>query len=270
MAPIVLLKTLAVTAILLFSSLIRADEIKLGGTGAALGTFHLLAAAYQEKNKSNTLRIFASMGSNGSMKALHSGAIDIALTARMPTEGETSVGARATLVGHTPFVFATHPSNKLSDVSLRFIADAYAGNVTEWPNGKPLELVLRPAGDADSETLRQISRDMRRAVTASQERKGTLLRVTDQEAADSIEQIPGSLGPTTLALVLSEKRLVKILALDGVAPDVRSLVEGRYPLMKSIYMVTGSSSSPATLHFIQFLKSDQARDILMRAGFWAH
>ena len=97
-----------------------------------------------------------------------------------------------------------------------------------------------------------------------------LLRITDQEAADSIEQIPGSLGPSTLSLIISEKRKVKALKLGGVAPDAKSMADGRYPLMKSIYAVTGRSSSQAALRFVAFLKSGQARAVLERTGYWVH
>lgn len=257
-------------ALALVASFTHAEEIKVGGTGAALGTFKLLAVAYREKNQSDEVRVFPSMGSSGGMKALLAGAIDIALTARMPTGIESNAGAVGALVGHTPFVFATHASNRASDVSLSFLAAAYSGVVTEWPDGTQLRLVLRPASDADSEIIRHISQDMGRAVTASEERKGMLWRITDQETADSIEQIPGSLGPSSLALINSENRKMKALKLDGVAPDVRSMADGRYPLMKSIYAVTGRSSSPAALQFVDFLKSRQARAVLERAGYWVH
>lgn len=255
---------------MLVASFTHADEIKVGGTGAALGTFKLLGASYQETHQSDEVHVFPSMGSSGGMKALLSGAIDIALTARMPTNIETDAGAIGTLVGHTPFVFATHLSSRASDISLDFLAAAYAGTVTEWPDATPLRLVLRPAGDADSDIIRHISRTMGRAVTASEERKGMLLRITDQEAADSIEQIPGSLGPSTLSLIISEKRKVKALKLGGVAPDAKSMADGRYPLMKSIYAVTGRSSSQAALRFVAFLKSGQARAVLERTGYWVH
>lgn len=107
---------------------------------------------------------------------------------------------------------------------------------------------------------------MRDAKTAAEQRKGMLFAVTDQEAADNLEKIPGSLGPATLALVLSEKRSLKVLALDGVAPSAQSIADGSYPLYKQMFIVTGAAPSPAVRSFVDFVRSPAGRDILVQTG----
>ena len=129
--------------------------------------------------------------------------------------------------------------------------------------------MLRPAGDSDSDLLKSISAAMREAGEAAEMRKGMLFGVTDQEAADLLEKTPGSLGTSTLAQILSERRRLKPLKLDGAEPSPANIANGSYPLHKSMFLVTGPASSAAARDFVDFVRSAAGREILERQGHWA-
>ena len=62
---------------------VHAETLKIGGTGAALGTMRALADSYTKSRSSNVKIIFVpGLGSGGGRKALSAGAIDIALTSK--------------------------------------------------------------------------------------------------------------------------------------------------------------------------------------------
>jgi phosphate transport system substrate-binding protein len=61
--------------------------------------------------------------------------------------------------------------------------------------------VLRPDSDIDKAVLKQMSPTMRRAVDSAIQRNGMYVVTTDQDAADAIESVPGSIGRTALAIV---------------------------------------------------------------------
>lgn len=246
----------------------QAQEIKLGGSGAALGTMQLLAQAYVKARPGNQVTVLPSMGSGGGIKAVLAGAIQIGLSSRPLSEAETQGGAVAQEYGRTPFIFATATANAASAITSQALVDYYAGTVQQWPDGSPLRLVLRPIGDSDTETLKQMSPAMRQATLAAEQRKGMIFAVTDQDTASSLEKTPGSLGPSTLAQLLSEKRSVKALALDGVMPSAANLANGRYPMFKRMLLVTGPKTSAEALAFTAFVRSASAQDILRQTGHW--
>jgi phosphate transport system substrate-binding protein len=140
--------------------------------------------------------------------------------------------------------------------------------MSQWPDGTPIRLVLRPVGDADSDLVKEISPAMRAAHTLAEQRPGMLFSVTDQETADDMEKIPGALGPSTMALLLSEKRALRALPLDGVEPDAGALASGRYPLVKTMYVVIDAKPSPVVQDFMAFIRSPAGKQILMRTGHW--
>lgn len=245
-----------------------AQELKIGGTGAGLATMELLGDAFKRQNPGVVIEVLPSLGSGGGVKALLAGAVQVAVIARPLQDKEVAAGASAQEFGRTPFVFATHRSTRARGISVSDLVDVYAGRQESWPDGTPIRLVLRPVGDSDSEALKAISPAMRAAKTAAEQRKGMFFAVTDQDAADALEKMPGSLGPTSLALVLGERRELKVLALDGVMPDVRSLAAGSYPLYKTMLLATGPKSSAAAKAFVEFARSPAAREILVKNGYW--
>jgi phosphate transport system substrate-binding protein len=246
----------------------QTQELKIGGTGAALGTMQWLAQAYAKTSPEARITVLPSMGSGGGIKALLAGAIQISVSSRPLSESESNAGAVAVEYGRTPFVFATASSSKVAGITTQNLVDYYAGQADEWPDGSKLRLVLRPIGDSDSETIKSISPAMREAKSAAEQRKGMAFTVTDQETANAIEKVPGALGPSTLALLLSEKRALKALALDGVVPSVQSIANGTYPLHKQLLIVTGPKTPPEAHAFVAFVRSAAGREVLQQTGHW--
>jgi phosphate transport system substrate-binding protein len=244
----------------------RADEIKIGGTGAALATMQLLADAYARSHPGTQITVLRSLGSNGGIKAVLAGNIQIAVTARALTEAETQQGAGQIEYGRTPFVFATAASNKVTGVTTRELADIYAGRTEQWPDGTKIRLVLRPVGDSDSEMIKAISPEVREAKTAAEQRKGMAFAVSDQDSADALEKIPGAFGASTLAQLLTEKRALKALRFDDVEPNAKNIDNGSYPLYKRLYLATSAKTPLAAHQFVAFVQSAPGRAILRRTG----
>lgn len=247
---------------------ITAEELKIGGTGSGLGTMQLFAEALAGKNPGINGTVVPSLGTSGGLRALAKGAIDIAVISRPLKEGELKQGLKQYEYGRSPFVFAVSAKSKAREITLAQMADIYAGRMSKWPDGSNIRVVLRPAGDGDTDLVKNMSPAIRQALAQAESRPGVPFAVNDQEAADDIERIPGAIGPITLALVLSEKRPLKALRLDGVEPTVKNAAAGAYPHHKRMFLVTVARPSPAAQRFVAFVQSPAGREILARNGHW--
>jgi phosphate transport system substrate-binding protein len=258
----------AVAACCLAAGAVAAQDFRIGGTGGALATMQQLADAYVQQHPGVRITVLPSLGSGGGIKAVLAGAIAIAVSARPLTDAEIAAGAHALEYGRTPFIFATATANPVDGLTLRELIDIYAGRTESWPDGTRIRLVLRPVGDSDSDMIKSISPAMREAKLLAEKRKGLAFAVTDQDAADNLEKIPGALGPSTLAQILSERRALKALRLDGVEPSAQSIADGRYAYYKSMFIVTTTTTPPVARQFVEFVQSAPAREILQRTGHW--
>jgi phosphate transport system substrate-binding protein len=251
----------------LYPSAVSAETIKIGGSGTNLGTMRVLAQSFKKSHPEADLVVLPSLGSGGGVKALIAGAIAIAVTSRPLKNSEKTKGAVALEYGRTPFVIATAKRNVPSGFTAHQLAEIYTGKTNRWPDGSNLHLVLRPPTDSDSILLRSISAEMSQALETAFSRKGLTFALTDQDSANSIATIPGALGTSTLTLILSEKRPLKPLSLNGVGPSPESIADGSYPYFKRLFIATHPrKSSPLAQRFVSFVFSEAGRTILISNG----
>jgi phosphate transport system substrate-binding protein len=245
-----------------------AEGFSIGGTGAALGTMRLLAKEFCSKNPDIAITTEPNLGSGGGIRAVLAGAVGLAVTSRPVSESERQLGAVAIEYARTPFIFAVSAKSGISAITAQQLADIYSGKMTDWVDASPVRIVLRPASDIDTDLIMSISPDIQRGVVAAQSRRGVRLSVTDQDAADDIEKIPGAVGPTTLALIVSEKRTLRALKFNGQEPTTQNAAAGTYPYFKRLFLVTGTKRPVAVERFMAFVDSPAGRNIIVSNGQW--
>jgi phosphate transport system substrate-binding protein len=243
-----------------------AETLKIGGTGTSLGSMNLLAAAFEKAYPDIKVMVLPSLGSSGGISAVAKGALDIGVSARAFTSEELSLGLQAIEFARTPLVPVTSAGMSFPGLSSGEIIKIFRGEMLVWPDGTRIRPVLRPADESVTLTLRKMSPEMSDAVDVALKRQGMLMALTDQEAAEMIENIPGSFGFSTLAQIISEKRCVKVLAYNGVLPDIHSLSDRSYLFFKVLYFVIQKEPSEPVRQFIDFARSDEGRKILEESG----
>ncbi len=243
------------------------EPVRVSGTGGAIGGMKLLGEAFGKKHPGVKVNVLPSLGSTGGIKAVAAGKLDFAVSARRIKNEEKVPGLVEEPYVKAAFIFATSSSNQANGFSLAEIQDIYAGKKTTWPGGDKIFLVIRPAADAYTEFLVKLSPGMKDAVETAQKRPGMFTGITDQDAADQIERIPGSFGVTSYTLVASEKRKIKPLAVDGISPVGRSGVNGKYPYFMTFYLVyVKDRNTGAVRDFNDFIRSKEGEKILRMNG----
>ena len=236
----------------------------VGGTGSGLGVLKVLGQHYSTLYPEMTIKVLPSLGSAGGIRALQAGAIDLAIASRSLNEQEKE-NLQELPLGSSPLVFAVHPDTPLYDITFSMAADIYSGAVTTWRDGSQIRRILRPESDADWLLMRNVSDEMEKALDIAQKNQGLYLAVTDTDAASYLENVSGSFGPTTLALVLAEKRKVRLLSLAGQQPAEIGADAG-YPMHKTFRLLIRSDSRPVIQAFTAFIASPEGKKILAELG----
>ena len=242
-----------------------AETIRISGAGGAKGTIRILGEAFRKTNPGFRIEILPGIGSRGSVLAVLAGRLDMGLSARALSSEERARGVVETRYARTPFVFGVNSTLKMTGLTLEDIARIYSGERV-GEDGKRIRLVLSPAENSDIPVLKGMSPAMSAAVDIALRRKGMIIATSDHDAVDAIETVPGAFGVTTLSLVLSEKRALRILSLDGITPSVRAMADGSYPYSKTFSMVTKSNPPAAVRRFIDFVRSPAGAAILAKNG----
>ena len=245
-----------------------AETLRIGGTGSALGGMQRLADAYvARQNDGIDAVVLPSLGSGGGIKALIADTIDLCVSARPLKPDEKAQGLTEREYARTPLVFVTRHDTAAEGVTLEQMTSVYRGDTTTWPDGSRLRLVMRPAAETDTVLLRTMSTEMDAAIQMAIGRSNLFVAVNDQDNAEALESIDGSVGLIAVGQLRTENRKLKPLTIDGLAGTPESLSDGTYPYAKSLYLMVRPDRSPAAQAFATFLASAEGGKILNDAGY---
>ena len=244
----------------------QATQLVISGSGADLGTMTQLAEAFSLSHPEIRVEVLPSLGSSGGIRATAKGRIQIGLASRELKEKEKKLPIDAYHYARTPMVLATSKRNPADTISRQDYLATLEGRTVYWADGQLMRIVLRPVNDSDTQMLQRHFPEAADLIGAASLERGRPIALSDQIAADSLEQITGSVGTSTLSLIKGESRELKALTLDGVEPNVENLRNGDYQLAKDLFLVVGKKRDPTVELFLDFIGSSTANGILERTG----
>ncbi len=253
---------LATIATLAMTSPTLATEIRIGGTGAALAGMRIIGREFVKQNPDVEVTVLPSLGSSGGIKAVVAGAIDLAVSSRLPKPNDAEKGASARFYATTPLALVTSPTTQAQGLSTGELATIFSGEMTTWEDGSQIRLILRPKAETATGYLRLLSEEMNAAVDLAHAREGMFVATNDQENADALEQMPGSLGVITLGQIATEDRNLKVLSLDGVRPEPGAGPSQNILHTQSFFVISTKDTPPIAEEFVSFLLSSKGQEIL--------
>ena len=246
---------------------LAAEKLTLGGSGNALGSMRLLGSAFEKSHPGITIVIPPSLGSSGGINAVSKGAIDIGLSGRQLTDAEQKLELDIVEYARSPLVFVVKSDNPLPALSKEDYIAMLNGKTIVGSNGLRARPILRPLLDAEVLLIGSVFPDIAGAIgQATSSRKDVTIALSAQETADLIEKIPGAIGFSTLNLIRSENRQMKVLPFNGVAPSAANITNGSYPLVMGFYLVTKRNPPERVREFIKFVRSESGKRLLEESG----
>lgn len=240
--------------------------LTIGGTGAALATVAIIGDAFAAQQPGIAVKVLPSLGSNGGIRALRAGSIDLSLSTRPLTQDERNTGLEAIEYGTTALVFAGNVKSGPTDLTDAQVVAKYAAGNPQWPDGVRARVVLRPEAETDTALLRRTIPGLSAALESARTTPGMPTAYNDQENADLLARIPGSFGCLALSQLLSEARPLTVFSLNGVAATLASIRDGSYPMTKTFYAVYALDRPQPARAFIGFLQSQEGQGLLARNG----
>ena len=199
------------------------------------------------------------------LDALRGGDADIAGSARPANGSAQEVGLTFTPVAWDALVMITHPSNPVRSLTLQQLHDIYYGRITNWKQvggrDEPMHVyAVASPGDGVEFSLRKLLFGRGNQPVAAPR-----LYVNTAKLEEAVTLDPKSLGVSTMVRV-ADNRKIKMIRIDGVAPNGGTVASGSYKLFTPLYLVTSSDGRHASQAraFVDFVKGKQAAAILRR------
>jgi len=242
-----------------------AEMLRVGGTGASTGMSRVVGAVYSQRSGAVPIEVVEGLGSSGGIKAVIARAIDISFSSRPLKEKEQGNGVVANPILRTPFVAVTSHPDPGDQHSAEF-ANYYGRASVKWADGTPVKIILRPKSESDTRLMGEFFPGMAEAIEAARTRGEAPVAQTDQDNAMMTEATRGALTTGTMLQMLAENRPLQIMPFDGVAPSVETMMSGKYPYSKTLYIVHGENPRPIVARFVAYLRSPAGIAELAKIG----
>jgi len=222
-----------------------------------------LAAAFGEQEPAVSIDVTAA-GSQFGLDSLRAGEAELAFVSWLPADRAASPlepNWRPTMIARDGVAVIVHPSNPVSGVGLLQLRDLFGGKGYDW---SALGGMARPG------TVQPVSREEGSGTRAAfealaMEGQRVTPRAVVATSADEVLQYvathPEAIG--YLSAALANER-VKVLTLEGEGPTPEAVQRGSYPLSRELWLVTGSTTSPALRRFLSFCLSPAGQEIVRR------
>jgi len=271
-----------------FAPAASADDLKIGGAGPLLGTMEMLAAAFHREHPGTNVEVVPrkdgkalSMGTkkgieNG-IKGVYEAAPFIGFSSEYLSPAQRAAGGRELEVARVALVFVVSAKNPpIESITTQQVLDIYARKMREWRPGVPVRLVRRPLNESDNTILMTNIPQLKPLITNllspnSDLGKDLIPPLNDaQDSADYIEERaaphPGAFGTSSMNQIITEKRALKALKLDGIEPTAANVANGSYRLYKPVLLITGTNVTAQMQDFITFVQSKAGVDIFTKTG----
>ena len=164
-------------------------------------------------------------------------------------------------------VFIVNPANSVSNISPQQVKDIYEGNIVNWKTLGGSDLPLKSyissliGMGGIGETLSKYVLDGKwPQTTANSSMQASSVAIWEQK----VEVTPEGFAST--GFDSARKRNVKMLSVNGVAPTKSSIVSGKYPYKRYLYLVTTKDPKPEVAKFVKYALSKKGQKLISSFG----
>lgn len=185
---------------------------------------------------------------------------------------EQGVELEITPIGREAFVFFVEEDEPVDGLTQDQLRAIYHGDVTDWSQvgGRAGEIAAfqRPAGSGSQTMMEYFMGEVSLKEPQTYETVGSMEGVIRHVAQYASQR--GALGYSFRYFIqgLSQEKGVKLLAVDGVTPDLAHIEDGSYPLTVPLCLVTRKDDpNPNVGKMIDFFLSLDGQTLVRETGY---
>ncbi|MHC1595449.1 MAG: phosphate ABC transporter substrate-binding protein, partial [Candidatus Syntropharchaeales archaeon] len=240
-------------------------ELQIAGSTTVLPIAEECARVFMEKHPGSRIDV-AGGGSSHGIKSVAEGTVDIGDASRDIKDSERE--AHPELVPHPiakdGVAIVVHPSNPVNSITMEELRRIYTGEITNWKDlgGVDAEIVLvsREEGSGTRDCFEHaVMKPINEEITDT-----AIIQDSNGKVRAAVAGNENAIGFLSLGYVNQD---VKALKLDGVEPTVENVVNGKYPISRTLWMITRGDPDQGEEEFLNFVLSEEGQKIVEELHF---
>ncbi|MBN2182229.1 MAG: phosphate ABC transporter substrate-binding protein [Sedimentisphaerales bacterium] len=261
----------AVLALIVAGSAIGAEKLHIEGSTTVGPIADGFAEVFKDMYPDVTITVNKS-GSGTGAAALIDGRCDIATMSRFMKDQEfkDAVARGAFPVAHVVAMdgvcVVVHPSNPVNALTSGQVRDIYLGKIRSWKEvggpDIPMVVISRDTESGTYDTFDSF-------IMKKQKMASSVEYVTSNpQAFARVKNTPGAIGYVGYGFVQTG---IKAITLDGVKPSIQTIMSGKYPVSRPLFMFTNGypELGSMTHKFVTFHLTERGQEVVEDKGFVA-
>lgn len=241
--------------------------IKITGSTTVLPVAQKAADAYMATNKNADIQVTGG-GSSVGVQAAGEKTADIGMSSRDVKADELKKypGFIITPIAKDGVAIIVNPTNSVTNLTIAQIKGIYNGNYTNWKQVGGSDMPIVVVGRDSTSGTREFFTS---SVMGGGNYTPTMLEKNSNGAVQqTIGQTPGAIGYVGLGFIDPTVKALKINT-NGTLdePTVDNVLNGKYPLSRSLYMITNGEPAGLAKDYLAYILSPEGQDLLKEEGF---
>ncbi|HJH27548.1 MAG TPA: hypothetical protein C5S37_12495 [Methanophagales archaeon] len=240
-------------------------ELTIAGSTTVLPINQECARLLMENNPA--LRISISGGGSGhGVKSVGAGEIDIGAASRdvKSEEMETYPDLKPVGIGKDSVAIVVHPSNGVSELTMEQASKIFSGEITNWKEvggaDEAIRVITREEGSGTREVFEKFVMKPSEKEIAGK----ASVKPSNGEVRATVSGDKKSIGYVSLGYVDPS---VKALKIDGVEATVENVLADKYPIVRTLYLITKGEPDELEKAFIDFVLSEEGQNVVEDMGY---
>jgi phosphate transport system substrate-binding protein len=219
-------------------------------------------------------------GSGTGFTALINGTVTIANASRqikseeIETAKENGFEPIEFIVANDAIAVIVNPENPVNKLTLEQVSNIYKGEYTNWLEvGGEDRPIVKLSRETNSGThvyfletvIRLGSKEDKNIFSAD-----TLLLPSSEGIISEVRDNPNAIGYDGLGYVTSDVKMIALATEAGgdyILPSAETVISGRYPISRHLYMYTRGEPVGAELDYMNWIQSSDAQGTITELGF---
>ncbi len=240
-------------------------KLAIAGSTTVLPINQECARLLMDKNPA--LRISVSGGGSGhGVKSVGAGEIDIGAASRdvKSKEMETYPDLKPVGIGKDSVAIVVHPSNGVTELTMEQASKIFSGEIKNWKDiggaDEAIRVITREEGSGTREVFEKYVMKPSEKEIAGE----ASVKPSNGEVRATVSGDEKSIGYLSLGYIDPS---VKALKMDGVEATVENVLSDKYPIVRTLYLITKGEPDELEKAFIDFVLSEEGQNVVEDMGY---
>jgi phosphate transport system substrate-binding protein len=174
------------------------------------------------------------------------------------------ISPKAYVIAMDGIAVIVNPQNDTANLTKQQIQDIFTGKISDWSKlGQTSEKIVVVSRDSASGTFEAFGT---LALDGKKVRSDALLQASNQAVASVVAKTPGAIGYIGHGYLTSS---VKAVTVNGIAATTQTILSGKYPFSRPLFMYTNGPAQGTAKEFIDYILSKDGQKLVEEEGFVA-